>query len=109
MARKSNAVQQVVEQEPTINMAAVEPVTIVPPVIETKEQPNLDDKGRIREVKMAMVEWLDIVEKNNLKTKYSQIMYLHGMGFSPTAISKHLGILYQHVRNELNRVPKRQS
>jgi DNA-binding transcriptional regulator LsrR (DeoR family) len=42
-----------------------------------------------------------------LVTKVSQIRYLDSKGFTRSEIAKHLNIIYQHVRNELLRVPKK--
>ena len=78
-----------------------EPTIVSPVVQETSEA------GRKNKIEMSMVEWADICDKNNLKTKSAMIRYLWSVNYTRSAIAKFLNILYQHVRNVLVQEPKR--
>lgn len=56
-----------------------------------KQEPQVGEDG----TPLPSLEWL----KANYKTKSAAIRYLFHLGHQPLAISKHLGILYQHARN----------
>lgn len=95
MSKKSNAQKSEVVE-------VVEQVEVEQPVVE-RVRPETDDKGRYKTVDVSMEE----VQAMNFKTKSAQIRWLASLNFSPMAISKFMGIIYQHVRNELNRELKK--
>lgn len=63
---------------------------------EEKGEPiPVDDQGRFKEVRMSMMD----IEELGLKNKSQIIRYLISEKYSPSAVSKFLGVRYQHVRN----------
>lgn len=66
-------------------------------------RPTKDEKGRYTTVDLSMEE----IEKQGFKTKAQQIRWLSAQGFSPSAIAKFMGVIYQHVRNTLKQELKR--
>lgn len=72
------------------------------PIVE-RVRPPKDEKGRFKTVDMTMEE----IQALNFKTKSAQIRYLSAAGYSPMAISKFMGVIYQHVRNVLTQELKK--
>lgn len=52
---------------------------------------------------LPTVEWL----KSHFQTKSAAVRYLHNQGFETKKIAKHMGMLYQHVRNVIKTELKR--
>lgn len=52
---------------------------------------------------------VELAHYNSLTTKSSKIRYLHSLGWSKSRIAKHLGVIYQHVRNVLTTPLKTQN
>lgn len=73
------------------------------------EIPTAPTNERKNEVELTQEQWEKICADRGFKTKSSMIRYLWAEGYTRSAIAKHLGIIYQHVRNVLIQEPKRAS
>jgi len=101
---------QIMAKKSAVKKSNAEVIETVAPnvVVVERVRPPVDDKGRYREVDMSMEELDNALKALPGKgTKSKTIRYLASQNYSPTAISKFMGVIYQHVRNVLNQELKR--